>query len=355
MAPPVNPPGRSAPARRRRHVVAVIVALVLVVVVPLVAAGGWLWYELDPPGSAGAPVTVEVARGWGTRRIGDALAAHGVIGSSLAFQAYVKLTSAGPFHAGAYRLRRSVGVRDAVHALERGPGALPQVGLLPGLTLDQVAGQVAQIKRFSKERFLAAARSGAVRSRYQPAGVDSLEGLLAPDSYPVRPGDTELTLLHRMVAEFDQHAGAAGLTAGTARLGMTPYQVVTVASLIQREAKLAEDRSLIAAVIDNRLRDGTPLQIDATVIYARGPDRRGPITKTDLTVASPYNTYRVRGLPPTPISTVGAPAQEAALAPSAVPYRFYVLIDGGGKHAFEVTAQEHERDVAEARKKGLIP
>jgi UPF0755 protein len=106
-------------------------------------------------------------------------------------------------------------------------------------------------------------------------------------------------------------------------------------------------------VVDNRLRDGMPLQIDATLLYARG-SREGPITQADYDRDSPYNTYRTTGLPPTPISTVTATSIDAALHPADVPYKFYVLIDKNGKHKFATTYAEHQRNVAEARRKGLL-
>jgi UPF0755 protein len=105
--------------------------------------------------------------------------------------------------------------------------------------------------------------------------------------------------------------------------------------------------------VENRLRDGMPLQIDATLLYARGT-REGPITPADYDRASPYNTYRNSGLPPTPISTVTATSIDAALHPADVPYKFYVLIDKSGKHKFATTYEEHQRNVAEARRKGLL-
>ena len=127
-----------------------------------------------------------------------------------------------------------------------------------------------------------------------------------------------------------------------------------VASLIQREAGVDEDRPLIAAVIENRLRDGMPLQIDASVVYARGGGAR-PLTDADFTRESPYNTYIVKGLPPTPISTVTGPSLTAALHPASVPYLYYVLTDTSGKHTFAVTYAEHEANIADARRRGVIP
>ena len=155
-------------------------------------------------------------------------------------------------------------------------------------------------------------------------------------------------MLKTLVEHFDEQATKAGLATSP-----DPYRTVIIASLIQTEAKLDEDRPLIAAVVENRLRDDMPLQIDATLLYARG-SRAGPITDADYDRDSPYNTYRNRGLPPTPISTVTRTSIEAALHPADVPYKFYVLIDENGKHKFATTFAEHEANVAEARRKGLL-
>ena len=170
-----------------------------------------------------------------------------------------------------------------------------------------------------------------------------MRGLLMPDSYPVLPRQTESGLAQDMVSAFDEHGQAVGLDASAAALGRTAYEVITIASMIQREAELDADRPLIAAVIYNRLRNGMPLQIDATSAYAQQ-------------VGDPsYDTYQVQGLPPTPISTVSARSLDAAMHPADAPYLFYVLSDANGKHAFANTFEEHQRNVAAAESKGLLP
>ena len=124
--------------------------------------------------------------------------------------------------------------------------------------------------------------------------------------------------------------------------------------LIQTEAKLAEDAPLISAVIYNRLRDGMQLQIDATLCYIKPGGCPPAPTDADKAIDSPYNTYKIAALPPTPISSVTEANLQAALAPADVPYKFYVVADANGKHAFATTLQEHERNVAAARAKGLL-
>ena len=184
--------------------------------------------------------------------------------------------------------------------LERPPALqYRKLALIPGLTLDMIADRVGQIPGLSRDRFLEVARSNTVRSKFEPANVTSLEGLTWPDTYYVSKADDETSVL--------AHAGHASSTSRRPAPGSPtcpdPYRTVIIASLIQTEAKLDEDRPLIAAVVENRLRDDMPLQIDATLLYARG-SRVGPITDADYDRDSPYNTYRNQGLPPTPISTV---------------------------------------------------
>lgn len=336
---------RSGRRRNRRVLLGIAVAALLIAVVPL----AWFWYQLDPPGGSGATRTVEIADGWGTGRIADELADRGVIGSALAFRAYARLTGAGPFRAGRYELREDMGVRPAIAALELAPElSYRELALPPGLTLEMIAARVGEVPGLDAQRFLEVARSGVIRSRFQPADVSSLEGLTWPDTYYVSEHEDEADVLRTLVATFDRRAGALGL-----RDAPDPYRTVTIASLVQTEAKLDEDRPLIAAVVENRLRDDMPLQIDATLLYARG-SRDGPLTDADFARDSPYNTYWVKGLPPTPISTVSAASLEAALHPASVAYEYYVLIDESGKHRFAETFAEHERNVAEARAKGLL-
>ncbi|MCZ7526114.1 MAG: endolytic transglycosylase MltG [Acidimicrobiia bacterium] len=346
---------RAARSRRsRRRTVLVLAGMVGILFLPVLIVLGWFWYQLDPPGGSGGAVVFDVEEGWGVADIGDALQDAGVIGSSFAFQVYANVTDAGPFRAGRYELREDLGVREAARRLEGDPEFVyERLELPPGLTLAQIADRVGALPGRSRERFLEAAASGVVRSRFQPPEVTSLEGLTFPDTYFVDEGQDEIAILETLVARFDEVADRLGLAERAAAAGLSPYQVVVVGSLVQTEAKLDEDRPLISAVVRNRLAEGMLLQIDATVLYARGGGEE-PISRADLEIDSPYNTYRYPGLPPTPISTVAEVSLEAAMAPADVPYRYYVLIDPSGRHAFAETLEEHEANVAEAREKGLL-
>jgi len=222
--------------------------------------------------------------------------------------------------------------------------------LPPGLTNTQIAERVGQIPGHTAAKFLEIVNSNTIRSKYQPPEVTSLEGLLFPDTYFIGAQESEEAIARRLVARFDEIGDKIGL--GNAQ-SLTPYQTVVAASLIQTEAKLAEDAPLISAVIRNRIRDGMQLQIDSTLCYAKGGCPPSP-SDADKAIDSPYNTYKIAGLPPTPIASVTEASLVAALNPSDVPYKFYVVSDASGKHAFATTLGEHDRNVAAARAKGLL-
>jgi peptidoglycan lytic transglycosylase G len=322
-----------------------VLAAVAAILVAILVVGGWFVWQLDPPGAPGDPVTVEIKPGWSAAQAGDALADTGVIGSPLAFRIWSRASGAS-LQAGTYRMRQDLGVRGAADRLDQGPVVAAddhyRLLLPPGLTLAQIAKRVGELPGHDAAAFSEAAQSGVVRSRVQPAGSTSLEGLTWPDTYFVAKDQTDEEILQRVVAEFDTRATAAGL--GTVAVdGLTPYEVVTLASLVQAEAGTAADAPVIAGVILNRLRQGIPLQIDATLCYAKGGCPPVP-TNADKELDSPYNTYRVVGLTPTPIMTVTEQSLRAALAPAAVPYLFYVAGPDGVSH-FATTFEEHQRNI----------
>ena len=335
---------RSRQRRRTWAVVGVLAALLL----PIVLAGGWFLWELSPPGGEGTPVTVVIEPGWGAKEAGDALQHAGVIGSSLAFQLWSKV-SGGTFEAGTYRLPTHLGVRDALDRLEAGPTSAAgndfTLLLPPGLRIDQIAARVGRLPGHTAAGFLAVVSSGTVRSKYQPPGQPSLEGLTWPDTYFIAKSQSDTDILRLIVSAFDAHGDKVGLGNALTTTGgtLTPYQAVISASLIQAEAE-ASDAANVSAVVVNRLRAGMPLQIDATLCYAKGGCPPVP-DNADKALASPYNTYKVTGLPPTPIMTVTEPALIAALHPANVPYLFYVT-GKDGVTRFSTTPAEQQQNIA---------
>jgi len=331
--------------RRRRLVLAVLAILVL----PFLLLAGWFAWQLYEPGGDGASVSVTVQQGWGGKEIGDELASRDVVGSSLAFQVWFRL-SGGSSQAGTYALREHMGVKAAVDALSQSPehaaatAGHTVLALPPGLRLEQIADRVGALPGHDRAAFLALAQSGQIRSKYQGDQV-SVEGFTWPDTYFVE-GSSDTQILQTIVSEFDEHGDAVGLatpTSAGAATGLTPQQTVVVASLVQAEAGTAADAPKVAAVITNRLQMGTPLQIDATLCYSKGGCPPVP-SNADKQLDSPYNTYKVSGLPPTPIMTVTEQALQAALAPANVPSLFYVTGKDGVTY-FATTLAEHEANI----------
>jgi cell division protein YceG involved in septum cleavage len=229
-------------------------------------------------------------------------------------------------------------------------GGQVQLLLRPGLTINGIAATVAQLPGHTAAGFLQVANSGLIRSSYEPATTNSLEGLLFPDTYFVLPNESYASILHRLVDRFDQIGDQIGLGGTTA---VTPYQTIVVASLIQQEVKVPTDAPLVAAVIYNRLKLGMPLQIDATLCYVKGGCPPVP-SNADKQRVSPYNTYKVTGLPPTPIASVTMASLQAAMAPASVPYLYYVISDASGKLAFSTTLAGQNHNIAIAHQKGLL-
>jgi len=340
-----------------------VLIVVGVMLLPFVIGLGWFAYQLRP-GSDGPPVIITVREGaTGTSDVTDVLVEKGVIGSAMAFKLWATMSGGGPFPPGCHTLHEGLGIRGAVSTLEGAGGTKidgecvlatekPDVKLFlpPGRRLDQIAELVGKLPGHDAAEFLAVANSGAIRSKYQPPEITSLEGLLFPDTYLIGADWTDEQIVQRLVDRFDEIADKVGLANAQ---GLTPYQVVVAASLIQTEAKLVEDAPLISAVIRNRIAQGTPLQIDSTLCYIKGGCPPLP-TDADKQIDSPYNTYQIIALPPTPIASMTEASLQAALAPAAVPYLYYVIADANGKHAFATTLEEHNANVAAARAKGLL-
>ena len=355
-----GPQHHAEPPRRSRLARVVLVSIVLALVVGGLGAL-WLQRKIDPPGPAGAEVVVTIPEGTSTATIAAMLDDKGVISSATIFKYYLRVKGEDPFDAGRYRFRRNQDFDSVVATFRRGGEVVVQRLTVPeGRTLKQIAELVGKLPNRSATRFLQLAESGQVRSSFQPSGVDNLEGLLFPDTYDFEEKHDELAILQRMVAEFETRATQIGADRPDRRLEVSSYEALVVASLVETESKVDEDRPKIAQVIYNRLARGMPLQIDATVLYAReatGAPRRpgGRVLFRDLEIDSPYNTYKIKGLPPTPIAAIGAASLDAALHPEPGPWLFYVKYEEDGTHKFATTLAEHNRNIADAKRRGVNP
>ena len=322
----------------------------------VLVAGSVVWYQrqINPPGKPGEPITFTIPEGASSGTIAAILDDKGVIKSARVFKLYLKLHPTSGMEAGTYSIAKNESIGAIVSRLKAGPEKTFERLTIPeGLTLKQIADRVGRLKGRSAEKFLDAANSGRVRSEFEPAGSNNLEGLVFPDTYFIEGTDTEEIILKRMVDQFDTVAVEEGLNTAT---GRSAYDVLKIASLVESEGKVAADRPKIAQVIDNRLDKGMLLQIDATVIYARGGRRpNGRVLYSDLEIDSPYNTYKYKGLPPTPISAAGRSAIRAALHPEPGPWLFYVKFQKDGTHKFSTTLAEHNAAIADARRRGVNP
>jgi UPF0755 protein len=343
--------GRVAAERARLHRRNLATFLtVSALLAPLAVASVWVLGNVEHSTGGNPDVVIEVQSGWTAGQVGNALQQQGVITSSSDFQQVAQIAKFTTYIAGRYVFAANSDARQALDTLRGGPEAvIPDIKLLlpPGLTLAQIADRVGKLEGKNSARFLEVATSGQVHSRYEPAGSNSLEGLTWPDTYFVGANETETQILQKIVNQFDAKADAIGLGGAGPATNLSPYQTLVSASLIEAEAGSVADAPLISAVIVNRLKAGVPLQIDATLCFAKGGCPPVP-TDADRKIDSPYNTYRVAGLPPTPIRTVSEVALKGALAPAAVPYLYYVS-DKHGKTYYATTLAEHERNVAKAR------
>jgi UPF0755 protein len=192
-----------------------------------------------------------------------------------------------------------------------------------------------------------------VHSKFSPPGSNDLEGMLGTGTYDVFPGESDVTLLSHMVDRFDDQAGAAGLsTSSAAAFGLSPYQLLTVASIVEKEGYYPVNMPDVARVVYNRLSRGMPLQMDSTVLYALGQDG-GPVTAEDERVQSPYNTYLNTGLTPTPICMPSAHALAAAVDPPAGNWLYFVLVQKNGVMAFADTYAQQLANEQLAKSRGL--
>lgn len=313
-----------------------------------IAVGNEVEFEIDPGSSASA--------------IGSRLVDAGVIADAGGFQAAVRSRGvADQLKAGTYTLVTGSELDELIDVLVAGPDPsdVYTVTVIEGLTIDTVLASLAEQTPFNAGQLEAALLNGTVDSPYlpdeAPEGSDELvrwEGLLAPDTYEFRSEATAAEILGRMADTLAQRVSGQDWSV-LEELGLDPYDGLIVASLIEREAKLDEERPLIASVIANRLESGIALQIDATIIYALGVNP-GEVTTADLEVDSLYNTYLYPGLPPTPIGGVRVASIEAAAAPAETEYFYYVLISTDGTHGFSRTLEEHNQKKEEAKEAGVL-
>ncbi len=329
------------PGRRRRRGLIILLVLILLLAGTAAALGGYYTWAIGADGPQ-QPVALVIPRGATGDEVAELLNEHEVIRSPLAFRIFSRFRGlSSGFQAGRYELTTNMAVEDVIEALKAGPIVDTVRATFPeGYIVAQMAERARKGLGIKKSAFVKLAESGNYSlDPYLPKGTETVEGFLFPSTYDFLKDADADAVIQRLLDEFAQQV--EDLPWEKAReLGLTPYEVVIVASMIEREARVQEDRPKIAAVIYNRLKIGMPLGIDATVRYAVGKPNE-PLTQSDLDVDSPYNTRKVAGLPPTPIASPGLAAIKAALSPAEVDYLYFLVVDpDSGKHEFTTTYEE---------------
>jgi UPF0755 protein len=349
------------PDDRRRRRVRLVVVLVLFFLVAGGVYAAIAKYQAcrDAPDADGTVVSFVVPEGATGKDVVADLHEHGLIrcGGFVGNLLLRGTGQAGDIRAGTYDLHVGTSLDDIVAIITARPpkARTVRVTVPEGLRIAStypgersISSVVAEQTGVSAKAFVRAAQDLKRHpSAYLPKGVTSLEGLLFPDTYQLKEkGLTADTVVDTMLGQFDAVAMDIDLTGGAEALGLTPYQVVIVASMIEREAQVEGDRAKIASVIYNRLDRGMTLGIDATLLYD-DPTPDGQLSTPDLETDTPYNTRINAGMPPTPIASPGQASLEAALHPANTDYLYYVLCppDGPGVHRFATTLREHNANV----------
>lgn len=345
------------------------IAVVTVLLLAMGAVGLWYLHQVNPSGGGGVAITFTVNEGDTVASVSERLLTEDLITNAPVFRWYVARKGGIELVPGYYQIIPHDHFGNIRKRLATPPSeTFTKVTFPEGFTLRQIADRLAaNAPQISVDRFDEVAALGELRSRFQPDGQNSLEGLLFPDTYQISGNDTEETVLQRMIALMERVGRQENLAESNQVVGVSPYKVLIVASLIEREAKVGEDRAKISRVIYNRLAAGMKLQIDATLYY--GAAEGTPFAELKA-LDTPYNTYIYKGLPPTPIAAPGRASIQAALQPAPNPpasdpickdvpkpcrYLFYVLANSEGGHVFAATLAQHERNVADALEAGLLP
>jgi UPF0755 protein len=322
----------------------------LLVAIVLIAGAAWFLSNLYQPfkGDPGARVAVKVPNGATVGQIADLLQRDGVIDSSFYFGLRAAIAGQrGGLKSGTFTLRKDMSYGDALTALTHNPPPPPvvRVTIPEGLSRREAAPIVEQ-DGITGDYLTASKRSKALNPhRYGAPKGTGLEGFLFPATYELRRHATARQLVAEQLAAFKQNLAGIDLRYARSK-NLTAYDVVVIASMVEREVAVAKERPLVAAVIYNRLHQGIPLGIDATLRFALH-DWTHPLRVSELASTTPYNTRNHQGLPPGPIGNPGLASIKAAAHPAHVGYLFYVVKPGTcGQHAFSSTDAQFQRDVA---------
>jgi UPF0755 protein len=318
-----------------------------------VAGKQWLMSRLGPVASGSSEsVLVVVPSGASTREVADLLFAGGVIKDPTFFRYYAQYKKVdAQLQGGEYELSRSMTPDEILAKLSRGEVVVRRFTVPEGLTVAELADLLAGKKLVEREAFLAAAAASKLNAAHLPDGValtQPLEGYLFPSTYDYKPGITAEQILAMMYARWED-AFEAALRQRGAKPDLTVHELMTLASIIEEEAQVAEERPVISGVYMNRLAIGMKLDADPTVRYGLAKDPKEELRLADLQIESPYNTYLQAGLPPGPIAAPGQASIEAALSPQKHDFWYFVAkADGSGQHYFASTLDEQTANIEKA-------
>ena len=351
-------PVRPVPKRLPKPVGILVVVVVVLTLVGGIALGGRTLYRsfgaaADYSGSGSGRVVVQVKADDTAFLIGTTLFHQGVVKSVKAFTAAAKKDSRSlRIQPGFYALHLHMSAAAAIHLLldpaarVRGRVTLPE-----GIALSGVVDRLVKYTDLKRPDVLAALANPAVLGL--PAYArNKPEGFLFPATYDIEPSSGAVEALGQMTQRFSEVAAAINLEGGAQALHLTPYDVVTIASIVEAETPLDADRSKVARVVLNRLAKGMPLQLDSTVNYVRA-QKKARLSTADIGVESPYNTYLHRGLPPTPIDSPGQKALESALAPATGDWLYFITIDKAGHSLFTSSYTAFLAAKAQAQRDGV--
>jgi UPF0755 protein len=311
-------------------------------------------FAMAPGPLSGPPRNVVIPAGTGLRAIARSLHEEGVIASERGFVALALVNRAeSRLRAGEYEFTAGVTPRRVLERLKSGDVKRYQVTLREGLTVERMSEAIGRMGLVAPDRLLALARDpGFARSLGLPR--ETLEGYCFPDTYTLTRGLSAGEIWKLLVSRFREVYAAERASAGAPEgLDLTDHEIVTLASIVEKETGLPEERPLISAVFLNRLKRGMRLQSDPTVIYGIR-DFNGNLTRADLEAPTPYNTYTGDGLPPGPIANPGRAALRAVLKPAPVDYLYFVSRNDGSHH-FSRTLSEHNRAVRAYQQGGQRP
>lgn len=339
---------RRGAAPRKRRAAGCLAGVLIVLVIGMIAAGVAAWsilYRAEVDVAAGTPVTVTIPKGAGTAQIAELLASKGIVRNANMFRLVAKREGMdADLRSGEYELSTGMPYDLALKALSKGPTVVYYDVTIPaGFTVEQVAGRFSKQAGTDEDALYALVSSGAAGFAAEhplvaasPTG--SLQGFLFPDTYRVKEGTKPEVIVDMMLDRFDEQVAGVDLSYAEEH-GFDLYDVLTIAAIIDREAKIAEEYPKVSAVIYNRIKKGMRLQMCSTVMYGltEKPER---LTNEHLENEHPYNTYRNDGLPPGPMGSPGLRAIQAAARPADEKYLYFVLTGKDGSQTFASTYDE---------------